>query len=199
VPMFESVAHFVLGDHLAGFTWDPAQGAGGYQRLLARKPYPTSDGYLCVLVYNDKQWKSFASVIGRPELMRDPRYATQASRAANIRDIYEFLTQLFKTRTTAEWMQLLGSVDIPVAPMNSVEDVVNDPHLTRSGFFSTEDHPSEGELRAMRTPTSWSASQPGVPRPAPRLGEHSAEVLREAGYSDSEIAELVRKGVTKLL
>jgi crotonobetainyl-CoA:carnitine CoA-transferase CaiB-like acyl-CoA transferase len=199
VPMFESVAHFVLGDHLAGYTWDPAQGAGGYQRLLARKPYPTSDGYLCVLVYNDKQWKSFASVIGRPELMRDPRYATQASRAANIRDIYKFLTELFTTRTTAEWMQLLEAVDIPVAPMNSVEELVNDPHLTQSGFFTTEDHPSEGALRAMRTPTHWSASEPAVPRPAPRLGEHSAEVLREAGYSDSEIAELARKGVTKVL
>jgi crotonobetainyl-CoA:carnitine CoA-transferase CaiB-like acyl-CoA transferase len=62
----------------------------------------------------------------------------------------------------------------------------------------TEQHPSEGELRAMRTPTSWSASQPGTPRPAPRLGEHSAEVLREAGYSDSEIAQLVKKGVTKV-
>ena len=96
-------------------------------------------------------------------------------------------------------MALLESIDIPVAPMNSVEDVVHDPHLTQSGFFVTEHHPSEGELRAMRTPTNWSESQPQTPRPAPRLGEHSAEVLREAGYSDGEIAELAKKGVTKLM
>ena len=82
--------------------------------------------------------------------------------------------------------------------MNSVEDVVNDPHLSQSGFFMTEDHPSEGPLRAMRTPTSWSESQPGTPRPAPRLGEHSAEVLREVGFSDGEIADMVKKGVTKI-
>jgi len=199
VPMFESVTHFVLGDHIAGFTWDPPEGGGGYQRLLARKPYPTRDGYLCVLVYNDKQWKSFLGAIGRQELMSDARYATQASRAANIHNIYAFLTELFKTRTTAEWMALLESVDIPVARMNSVEDVVSDPHLLQSGFFVTEDHPSEGSLRAMRTPTNWSESQPGTPRPAPRLGEHSAEVLREAGYSEAEITELAEKGVTKLL
>jgi crotonobetainyl-CoA:carnitine CoA-transferase CaiB-like acyl-CoA transferase len=199
VPMFESVTHFVLGDHIAGFTWDPPQGGGGYQRLLARKPYPTRDGYLCVLVYNDKQWKSFLGAIGQQELMSDARYATQASRAANIHDIYAFLTELFRTRTTAEWMALLESVDIPVARMNSVEDVVSDPHLLQSGFFVTEDHPSEGSLRAMRTPTNWSESQPGTPRPAPRLGEHSAEVLKEIGYSDAEIALLVQKGVTKLL
>jgi len=198
VPMFESVTHFVLGDHIAGFSWDPPLDAGGYQRLLARKPYPTRDGYLCVLVYNDKQWKSFLGAIGRAELMQDPRYSTQASRAANIREIYAFLTELFMTRTTAEWMALLESIDIPVAPMNSVEDVVRDPHLNQSGFFTTEHHPSEGELRAMRTPTSWSESQPGTPRPAPRLGEHSAEVLKEIGYSDSEIAELAKMGVTKL-
>ena len=198
VPMFEAVAHFVLGDHIAGFSWDPPAGPGGYQRLLARRPYPTRDGYLCVLVYNDKQWKSFLGAIGRSELLQDPRYATQASRAANIHDIYAFLAELFSTRTTAEWMTLLESVDIPVAPMNSVADVVNDPHLTNSGFFMTEDHPSEGELRAMRTPTNWSDSQPGTPRPAPRLGEHSAEVLREAGYSNAEIAELAKRGVTVL-
>ena len=99
-------------------------------------------------------------------------------------------------RTSAEWIALLEEVDIPVAPMNSVEDLVQDPHLAASGFFSFEDHPSEGKLRVLRTPTEWSASQRQTLRPAPRLGEHSAEVLREAGYSDVEIAELARRSVT---
>ncbi|HYJ18269.1 MAG TPA: CoA transferase [Burkholderiales bacterium] len=199
VPMFESLAHFVLGDHSAGETFDPPSGDTGYARLLARKPYQTSDGYLCILVYNDKQWKSFADSIGQPDLMQDPRFATQANRARHISEIYAWLAKVIVTRTTAEWMALMEKADIPVAPVNDIADLVEDPHLAATGFFSIEEHPSEGGLRTMRTPTSWSASPPGAQRPAPRLGEHSAEVLKEAGFSDAEIAEMVRTGATKLL
>ncbi len=198
VPMFESVAHFVLGDHSAGLTYDPPIASPGYARLLARRPYPTRDGYICVLVYNDKQWKSFFAAIGRPEMMSDERYSSQANRAKHIAEIYDALADLMKTRTTAEWTSLFERADIPVSPMNSIEDVVHDPHLAASGFFAIESHPTEGNLLATRTPTDWSESQPGALRPAPRLGEHSAEVLREAGYSAGEIAELARRGVTLL-
>jgi crotonobetainyl-CoA:carnitine CoA-transferase CaiB-like acyl-CoA transferase len=198
VPMFESVVHFVLGDHTAGLTFEPARGEPGYARLLARRPYATEDGYLCVLIYNDKQWKSFFEAIGRPEMMSDARYATQSSRASNIAEIYAALSELMRTRTTADWMVLFEEADIPVARMNSIEDVVDDPHLAASGFFEMEDHPSEGALRVMRTPTSWSQTQPGPRRMPPRLGEHSQEILRAAGYSDAQIAEMARTGVTLL-
>jgi crotonobetainyl-CoA:carnitine CoA-transferase CaiB-like acyl-CoA transferase len=93
---------------------------------------------------------------------------------------------------------MLEKADIPVTRLNSIEDLVADPHLAATGFFTMEAHASEGTVRTMRTPTDWSESQPGAQAPAPRLGEHSAEVLREAGYSDAEISELAKRGVTFL-
>jgi crotonobetainyl-CoA:carnitine CoA-transferase CaiB-like acyl-CoA transferase len=198
VPMFESIAHFVLGDHLAGLSWDPPIGPTGYPRLAHRRPYATSDGYLCVLVYNDKQWRSFLEAVGRAELWDDPRFNSHGRRARHIDEVYEVLAAIMRTRSTAQWMALLEKADIPFARMNRPEDTVADPHLNQTGFFVAEQHPTEGRMRAMRTPTNWSTSQPDMPAPAGPLGSHSAEVLREAGYSDAEIEQLAARGVTKL-
>ena len=198
VPMFESIAHFVLGDHLAGLSWDPAIGPTGYPRLAHRRPYATSDGYLCVLVYNDKQWKSFLEAVGRADLWDDPRFNAHGRRARHIDEVYEVLAGLMRARSTAQWIELLEQADIPFARMNRPQDTVADVHLNQSGFFVTEEHPTEGRMRAMRTPTHWSVSQPDMPAPAGPLGSHTAEVLREAGYSDVEIEQLAARGVTRL-
>jgi crotonobetainyl-CoA:carnitine CoA-transferase CaiB-like acyl-CoA transferase len=196
VPMFESVAQLVLGDHLAGLSWDPPNGPTGYPRLAHRRPYATKDGYLCVLVYNDKQWRSFLQAVGRDDLLADARFASHANRAQHIGEIYDVLAGLMRGRTSAEWIEVLQRADIPFARMNSAADVVADEHLNATGFFRMEDHPSEGRMRVMRTPSDWSESPPGALAPAPRLGQHSAEVLREAGYSDAQIADLARRGIT---
>ncbi len=198
VPMFESITHFVLGDHLAGLSWDPAIGPTGYPRLAHRRPYATSDGYLCVLVYNDKQWKSFLEATGRAELWDDPRFNSHGRRAKHIDEVYEVLAGIMKTRSSAQWMELLDRADIPFARLNKPEETVADAHLNQSGFFVTEEHPTEGRMRAMRTPTDWSVSKPDLPAPALPLGAHSAEVLREAGYSDTQIEQLAARGVTRL-
>ena len=103
VPMFETMANFVLIDHLGGLTFDPPLDHGGYARLLApeRRPYRTKDGYLCALIYNDKQWRSFFHAIGRPD-MQDDRFRDHASRTRHIRQIYAEVAEIFVTRTTAE-------------------------------------------------------------------------------------------------
>ena len=200
VPMFETLAHMVLGDHMGGRTFEPPLSPARYERMLAphRVPYATRDGYVCVLVYNDKHWRSFFKLIGREEMFEsDPRFSSQEARSRNIGEIYAFVAEIMLTRTSAEWLRALKEADIPVAPLHSVDDIIDDPHLGESAFFVMTEHPTEGRLRMMVAPGAWSRTQPGALRPAPRLGEHSVEILREAGYADTEIAAMIASGVTR--
>jgi len=192
VPMFESMTEFVLIDHLGGLTYDPPLDHGGYARLLSRhrRPYRTSDGYICALIYNDKQWRSFAESIGQPELLDDPRFASHAARHKHIDEIYEEVGRIFLGRTTAEWRELLERADIPVMPMHTLESILDDPHLNAVGFFKTIEHPVEGRVRQMQVPSTWSASQPEPGGPAPTLGEHGRAILSEAGFTADEIDRL---------
>ncbi len=200
VPMYEAAVQFVLGDHLGGLTFDPPIGAPGYARLLTphRRPYETRDGHLCLLVYNDKQWRSFLAAIGEPERFeRDPRFASQTARGEHIDAVYAYVADVMRTRTTAEWERLLETADIPHQPMNSPADLLADPHLRATGFIRAEQHPTEGALRGTAAPTSWSATPPAAPAPAPRLGEHTVAVLREAGHTDVEIEALLASGAAR--
>ena len=200
VPMFETMVALVLGDHLGGLTFDPPLDHGGYARQLApdRRPYRTRDGYICAMVYNDKQWSSFLAATGRLDIAeRDPRFADFATRTRHTDFVYGTLTQIFEERTTAEWMDLLERADIPFAPMHDIESLLTDPHLAAVGFFAMTEHPSEGRVRSMRAPVSFAVNAPGPPRPAPRPGEHTVEILREAGFAQAEVDALLASGVAR--
>jgi crotonobetainyl-CoA:carnitine CoA-transferase CaiB-like acyl-CoA transferase len=196
VPMFEHLLQIVLGEHLGGYTFEPQVGEPGYARMLApdRRPYPTQDGYVCALIYNDKQWAAFFKVIGRPEMVSDKKYSTQEARSKHYGEAYAFVAGEMKKRSTAEWIQALEAADIPVQRMNSLADIVADPHLAATGFFRTVQHPTEGTIRSMAVPSEWSESQPEYRRHAPRLGEHTREVLREAGYAKDKVDRLIASG-----
>ena len=201
VPMFETVTQMVLADHMGGFTFDPPEGPYGYARMLAhdRAPYKTSDGYMCVLIYNDNHWRAFFKLIGQEAMFAtDARFSSHGARSRNIAEVYAFAAEHLKLRTNAEWEKLLREADIPSAPMKTVGDVLNDPHLAATGFFKDTVHPSEGRLREMALASHWSGADEMPHRPAPRLGEHSAEILREAGYGEAEIQKIAAAGATKL-
>ena len=159
-----------------------------------RRPYQSKDGYVCALIYNDKQWQAFFQVIGRPEMFATKEYATLEARSRNYADAYAFVAEEMKQRTTAEWLEALEAADIPVQRMNSLDDVMADPHLEAIGYFRTVEHPSEGRLKSMAVPSEWSESQPQYRRHAPRLGEHTREVLQEAGYTRDKIERLISSG-----
>lgn len=197
VPMFEGILSVVLGEHLAGHQFDPPLGEAGYQRSLAhdRRPYETSDGHICVLVYNDKHWRNFFTAIGQPEILdQDPRFAGQNDRLANIDHVYGYLSEILKTRSTDEWLRLFEGADIPAARMYSVEDILADEHVRATGFVKKTAHPSEGDIYVTAIPTEWSESTPECRSHAPRLGEQTSAVLREFGYSEEQIAGLSARG-----
>jgi len=181
---------------MAGKTFEPAEGDAGYDRLLSpdRRPYETADGYLCVLIYNDKHWREFFSAIGKPEqFYNDARFSTQRNRSRNIRAVYAWVGSVMRTRTTAQWQALLDKADIPYQVVNSMEDLLNDPHLNATGFIGEETHPTEGRVRTLGNPTVWSGTPLPPLAPAPTLGQHSAEVLQAVGYSPDEVAQLIGK------
>lgn len=181
VPMFESVLQFVLGEHLAGETWQPAIAAMGHSRMLAtnRKPYETSDGYVCALMYNDAHWRAFLGCIGEAQLFNtDARFTTQAARIVHINDLYGFVALHLIKNTCAYWLKTLAALDIPVMPMMKLPDLLTDPHLAATHGWQDVPHPSEGMLRQLRPPVRMSATPTGIFRPAPTLGEHTQEILR---------------------
>jgi crotonobetainyl-CoA:carnitine CoA-transferase CaiB-like acyl-CoA transferase len=183
VPMFETMAQFVLADHIGGGAFVPPEGDMGYKRLLSRTrgPYPTQDGYLALVVYTDKHWRAFTQLVDDPGLLdTDPRFASQESRTQNAEDVGRYLSQHLASRTTEQWLEALHTADIPACPVNAIEDLFDDPHLKAVGMFEEMDHPTEGRVINPRFPVKFSASPANVRRLAPNLGEHTSQVLTQS-------------------
>ena len=182
VPMFETMAQFVLGDHLGGAAFSPSEGPMKYKRLMSRTrgPYPTQDGHLSLVVYTNKHWRAFTKLVGEPDLLdRDPRFLDQESRTQNAEAMGQYLQTHLPQRSNAEWTQVLRANDIPVAPVNSVESLFDDEHLKAVGLFEEIEHPTEGLLRTTRFPIRFGKTPASIRRLAPNLGEHNAEVFQE--------------------
>ena len=198
VPMFETMAAFAMVEHLHGHIFEPPLGAAGYPRTLspARRPYATLDGHLAVLPFTDAHWAAMARLAGRPELAADARFASVALRLKNVDALNAELAAVLATRSSAEWLAELDRADIPAMPVNGPEELRQDRHLEAVGFWQLREHESEGTLRMTDVPVGMSKSPGGIRRLAPRLGQHSIEVLREAGLPEPEISAMIESGAT---
>jgi crotonobetainyl-CoA:carnitine CoA-transferase CaiB-like acyl-CoA transferase len=199
VPMFESVAAWMMVEHLYGAAFVPPLDAPGYKRILNRwrRPFATKDGYLAVLPYTDANWRTFFELSGRLDLLEDPRYATLASRLANIETLYEELGKIVAGRTNAEWLEALEGANVPAMVVNTLETILHDPQLEATGFWKIVEHPTEGTLRTTDIPTTYSETPGAIRRLPPRFGEHSVEVLREFGFAQGEIDTMLASGATR--
>ena len=193
VPMLETLVSFNLVEHLNGCAYQPPIGKLGYQRVVtpSRRPFPTQDGFVCILPYSDRHWSNFFTAVGRPELMDDPRFSTYRARIESVDDLYGFVGEITPTRTTQQWVALCEEAEIPCMPIIDVEDLMEDEHLKAVGMFEKHHHPSEGETVLVRPPVKYAKSPAAIRIHAPSFGEHSAEILGELGYSEANITDLL--------
>ncbi len=199
VPMFESVVQVVVGDHLGGHSFAPPVGPAGYNRLTTphRRPYRTRDGHIAVLIYTDRQWRSFFEAVGRRELLQDPRFATQAARSQHYDEAYALVAQIMRERDSAQWLELLSAHDLPAVPITAIEDLPFDRHLVESGFVRLEEHPTEGPIHQFGVPVEFAATPCALRRHAPNPGEQTREVLAEAGLTPAQVDALVADGAAR--
>jgi crotonobetainyl-CoA:carnitine CoA-transferase CaiB-like acyl-CoA transferase len=193
VPMLETTIELALAEHMFGFAFLPPLSAPGFKRLMSRtrKPYRTLDGYACILPYSDRNWQDFYAFTGRTEFSDDPRFQRLSDRVNNIAILYSMIEEEAAKRPTQEWVAFCDRASIPCMPVLSLKDLPDDPHVKAVRLFGEAEHPSEGRYRVVRSPVSFSSAPFRIRRHAPRLGEHTVEVLREAGMSQGEIDQVV--------
>jgi crotonobetainyl-CoA:carnitine CoA-transferase CaiB-like acyl-CoA transferase len=182
VPMLECMTSFNLAEHFFGHVYDPPTGPWAYTRVANpnRKPFRTSDGYIALMPLTDAQWETFFAAAGMTETLKaDPRFADYKARAAHIREVYGLVEEMTVTRTTAEWISLLKPRGVPVGVVNRLDDLQADDHLAAVGFFERYEHPEAGAYFGVKPPVRFARTPSNVRRHAPRLGEHTDEVLAE--------------------
>ena len=195
MPMFEAMVNFTLVEHFSGQHFRPALGPAGYSRMLStwRRPYKTTDGYVCIVPYSDPHWRKFFAEAGRAEFLDDDRFRGMAARTRNIDALYAELARCVALRSSAEWLATCERLDIPAAPYNRLGDLEDDPHLAQSGFFTVMEDPGMGSVVTPAAPLRFDGAnaRPSLP---PRLGQHSIEVLAQAGLARSDIDKLLACG-----
>jgi len=198
VPMLETLSAFNSVDMMGGMAFEPSIGPPGYKRMRERKPARTKDGWITMTPYSSANWCEFFRAVGRPELIKELEIEDPVKRMQNIDVVYATMREIALTRTTKEWEDLLLSIDVPHASFTRMTDVTKHEHLKAVGMFPVSEHPTEGPVRVARPPTKFVGTPANVRRHVPRLGEHTAEILREAGFTDSEIDVMAARGSIRL-
>lgn len=195
VPMLEAMVNFTLVEHFYGAHFRPALTAPGYARLTTpwRRPYATTDGYVCIVPYTDQHWQRFFTEANRPELLQDKRFSTMSARTSHIDALYQELASCVAKRSTADWIESCELLDIPVAPLRRLADLEDDPHLQKTGFFISLEDFSMGKLVMPGAPLKFDGvgARPTLP---PRLGQHTVEVLQASGVPSDTVTKMLQTG-----
>ena len=198
IPMFESMVSYNLVEHFQGLHFDPPLSGAGYVRVLdpSRKPYRTTDGFICMMPYTDENWRLFFSEVGQPQLAADLRFAGIANRTRNIGELLATAAQFIARHSTDYWVQACARLQIPAAPVTRLDDLTQDEHLVATGYFQDIEDPAMGTVHFPGVPVKFDGQRPSIAMP-PRLGEHTRAVLIEAGVSLDTIDSLIASGAAR--
>jgi crotonobetainyl-CoA:carnitine CoA-transferase CaiB-like acyl-CoA transferase len=197
IPMFDSVLSFVLTEHIgrAAFPGGPA----GYSRILTanRGPHQTSDGWLALMPYLDRHWRGLFEAVGCADLLNSPWHRDMPSRLREADTVYGELKTVIRKQSTAYWLELCRRIDVPVAEIHTLDEIVADESL-HHGVLAETEHPVAGRYRNISPPAVYYQSPTSrLPRPAPLIGADGEQILADLGYKEPEIAAMMDDGVVR--
>ncbi len=189
--VWESTVYFTTGE-IPGPLGSAHRLSAPYQAL------PTSNGHITIGGAAQALWESMCNAIGRPELLQDARFTNRGDRKAHENVLADLLEETFSTNTTEHWMEILEGVGVPAGPINDLDQVYNDPHVQARQMEIDLDDLELGVLRNIGIPVKLSRTPGSIRRRGPALGEHTREVLEEAGFTSADVDRLAEAGVVKL-
>jgi crotonobetainyl-CoA:carnitine CoA-transferase CaiB-like acyl-CoA transferase len=192
IPMFETMAAFVLQEHLAQQSFDPPLGPAGDLRLLSphNQPVRTKDGYISFTINTDAQVQAFLKITDREELLSDTRFSSIAGRAKYVAEWFEIRGAALENKTTEAWLAIFRAADLPAMPCHTLETLTKDPHLKAVELLNFEIHPSEGKTAVIRSTIRVDGRYPSARSGAVPNGWDTNEILDELGYSAEELKKL---------
>ena len=156
--------------------------------------FTAKDGHIIVGAGNERLWEKLCNILGHSELITDPRFDSNSRRTANVKELMSILNEIFSEKTIAEWLNVLETAELPCAPINTVDKIVNDPQIKAREMIVEIEHPVAGHLKMPGVPVKMSLTPGSVDTPAPMLGQHTAELLKEIlGWDEEKTTEFFQK------
>lgn len=195
VSMLDSVISFLWSSDMGGQTFVGKEVSNQRAATFIDLIYETKDGYISVSAMTDKQWQALCDAVGHPQWKQDERFKNPALRDKNANERLELTQSALLHKTSAEWLRILDSAGVPSSPVLKRKEVIAHPQVQASELIIETEHPVAGRLRQTRPAARFSKMPPEIRQGAPLHGEHTEEVLAEAGYSIEEIKALKKLGV----